>query len=407
MDAKSISEKRSNLQPLNNQPSSSTSSRHYQRSGRTESSQSEVSIFLFNGETPSVFKDNLMKLGEVDSTQANKKWNNYLNAYQKHLKQKELEAERKTDQKFQNEVKNKLHEQLALEEAAKMGKMEAYRAAVNDQSDAFYQRKKAEGQQKKMDEMRLKKEIETEAQLFYKKRANRESNKKHLYRKGLQQQKQLAKQRKNEEIQLAQELEHRNRNYLIDDSWKRKHEVDLKNHLKTALKTQIHEKEEKQVWDKEMGKVEQEQYRDDLQRAVDSDLIKRKQIEGAKKAIFKNEIEIQKLELQNQRAIEAGLKNEEDSRVNQKLLNDHLKYIDIKKRKNEILKDHNSKVAGQIIEAVQKKKKEALKKKEVHQTGLVTKGDKVKYMDYKDSENMMKIFRKRRKNKKAKAKVEH
>ena len=402
MDTKSISQKRSQLQPLKNQPSSSTSSRHYQRSGRTESSQSEVSIFLYNGETPSVFKDNLMKLGEVDSTQANKKWNNYLNAYQKHLKQKELQEERKTDQKFQNEVKNKLHEQLAKEEAAQIGKMEAHRAAVNDQSDAFYERKRAEGHQKKMDEMRLKKEIETEAQLFYKKRATRENNKKDMYRKGLHLQKERAKQRKNDEIQLAQELENRNRNYLIDDSWKRKHQVDLKHHLKTALKTQIQDKEDQQVWDKEMGKVEQEQYRDDLQRAVDSDLRKRKQIEGTKKVIFKNEIEIQRIELQNQRAIDAGLKNEEDSRVNQKLINDHLKYIDIKNRKKEILKDHNNKVAGQIIEAVQKKKKEALKQKEVHQTGLITKGDKVKYLDYKDSENMMKIFRKRRKNKKAK-----
>lgn len=400
MDAKSISQKRAALEPVARSQSGSGSVRHYQKSGRAESNQSDISLFLYNNQPRSVFNSNLMALGERDPMQANKKWHNYLNAFQQHLRDKAKKHGKTVDQIFAREVEQRMKQQLAKEKKAQEDKLRAYRDAVNDQTKGYHERKHAERMLKKMEDERLKQETAAEVQRFYAKQAERKANQKANYMSGLEKQKSEARRRKQDEANLNHELDQKNRNYLIDDQWKRKHEAQLKNHLKGALVNQIEDKNQEREWDKQRHLAEQEQYRDDLQRAVDQDLIKRKEIEQAKKEIFQNEIKNQQMEGQKQRAIEAQIEAEENEKVRQKLLNDHLRALDNEKRKNALLKDHNAKVGQQMADLEKRKRQAAIDAKIAYQTGLVTQGDKAKYFDFLDCEVFFKKFKKKSKKKK-------
>ena len=395
MDAKSISQKRSEIQPVERQSTGSGSVRHYQKSGRTESNYSDISCFLHNGQTRSVFNKNLMALGEVDPMQANQKWHNYINNFQRHLREKGRLHGREVDQQFARDVGRKLREQIEQEKAETRAKMEAYRAAVDDQSKGYHERKHAEKMLKKIQDQRLKKETEQERQSFFRKKAERDAAKKQGYQDGLQEQRSQARRRGAQEAALNQELNAKNRNYLIDDSWKRQHERQLKSHLKGALINQMNDKQEENAWNQQKDLAEKEQYRDDLQRAVNSDLQKRREIEQAKQQIFKNEIRNQQMEGRKQREIESELKAQEDAKVKQKLINDHMKALDNQKRKNEVLKDHNTKVGQQMVFLRKKKTKEGIEAKKPYRTGLETKGDNVKYFDFLDCEKLYKVFKKK------------
>ena len=90
---RSIREKRSEVKSNNMGENRSLygGSRHYQRgdnSRATESIRTQSSAFTYNGQTPSVFIQNLKRVGEVDNRKANLMWNNYLNSYQKQMENK-------------------------------------------------------------------------------------------------------------------------------------------------------------------------------------------------------------------------------------------------------------------------------------------------------------------------------
>ena len=301
-----------------------------------------------------------MALGERDPMQANKKWHNYLNAFQQHLRDKAKKHGKTVDQIFAREVQQRLKLQLEKEKKAHEEKLQAYRQAVNDQSKGYHERKHAERMLKKMEEQRLKNETAAEIQQFYAAQAERKAFQKKNYMSGLEKQKSEARRRKQDEANLNQELNAKNRNYLIDDEWKRKHEVQLKEHLKGALVHQMEDKNQRKEWERQQHLAEQEQYRDDLQRAVDRDLQIRKEIDQAKKDIFQNEIKNQQMEGQKQRAIEAQIEAQENEKVRQKLLNDHLRALDNEKRKNALLKDHNAKVGQQMADLEARKRQAAI-----------------------------------------------
>ena len=406
MDAKSISQKRAALEPVAKSQSGSGSVRHYQRSGRAESNysnrtnNSDISLFLYNNEPRSVFNSKLMALGERDPMQANKKWNNYVNAFQQHLRDKAIKHGKTVDQIFAKEVEQRLKQQLAKEKKEQEEKLQAYRQAVNDQSKGYHERKHAERMLKKMEDQRFKQDNDAEAQRYFANQAERKAFQKKNYMSGLEKQKSDARRRKQDEANLDHELNAKNRNYLIDDQWKRKNEAQLKDHLKGALVNQMEDKNQRRQWDRQRHLAEQEQYRDDLQRAVDRDIQLRKEIDQAKKDIFQNEIKNQQMEGQKQRAIEAQIDAQENEKVRQKLLNDHLRALDNEKRKNEILKNHNAKVGQQIANLEARKRQAAIDAKIAYQTGLVTQGDKAKYFDYLDCQVFLKKFGKKSKKKK-------
>merc|ERR1719469_1379884 len=97
------------------------------------------------------------------------------------------------------------------------------------------------------------------------------------------------------------------------------------------------DKEEDKNWEVQRKIADDEQYRDDLRRANDSDLRKRVELDKAKKGIFVNEIKNQEAEKQRQRELDHALSQADDDVVRQKLLGDHMKYLDAEQRKKMIL----------------------------------------------------------------------
>ena len=327
----------------------------------------------------SEFCRELARIAETDNVKANLMWNNYLNKHMIDMKKKKKQKDRNKDRKFAKDVDKKLKEQLEKEKQKQKEKLQVYQNAILNQNDEVARRKQQNKELTRAEQARLKREMAEDNAKFYKNKAERAAALKDKYLQDLERQKQNKNQANRDESELNRELDAKNRNYLIDDAWKEGHQKQLKNHFKDGLVNQMQDKDDAKYWEQQKKIADDEQYRDDLRRANDADLRRRKEIEDAKKQIFLNEIQNQEQERQAQKELDDNLSRAENDKVRQKLINDHMKYLDAEKRKRAMMNDHINKIGGQMQELDARKRKEAADAKKYHKTGLDTKGDYVAY----------------------------
>ena len=327
----------------------------------------------------SEFCRELARIAETDNMKANMMWNNYLNNHMLDMKKKQDRKNKKTNRKFAKDAEKKLKEQLANERRRDQEKFEAYQNGVKNQRNDHMRAQQKNFLKKKNEDQKWKSDIAKDNAEYYDKMAKNNHNKLNKYRNGLNEQVEHKRQTDRDQRELDKEISARNRNYLIDDTWKIQHQKQIKDHLKKGLINQIQDKEEEKDYERKRKEADDEQYRYDLQNANDADLRKREEIKKQKHAIFVDEIKKQEREKRAQNDLETALKNEEDEKVRAKLVEDHMRYLDAEKKKKELLNEHLRKVKGQVQELNEKKRRELMNEKKPHGTTLVTKGDYVAY----------------------------
>ena len=375
-------------------------SRHYQRGGNSRISGSmRTTTSMMTDATicgQSEFCRNLARVAEYDNKKANLMWNNYLNNHMLDMKKKKNKKEKKKNQKFAKDVRERMAQADERDRRKDRQKKETYARGAMNQRDDHLLKKQKEADAKRDEDAKLKSDTAKDNNRYYNMLQEKEESKLQNYRNGLNQQLAQKQQKDEDQRALDREISARNRNYLIDDSWKARHAQQLKAHLGAGLMDQIKDREEEQDYQRQKQIADDEQYRYDLQRTNDDDLRKRKQIEAAKKNIYLEEARKQEQEKAAQNQIERNLKNAEDEKVRAKILEDHIRYLDAERKKKAIMDDHLRKVSKQKAELEQKKIREEIERKKPYGTGLNTKGDNVKYFDYKDAMKMYPLRRKKK-----------
>merc|ERR1711957_878654 len=303
-------------------------------------------------------------------------------------KKREVAALAAKDKEFSNEVRLKQMQQDIAGREAELAKRKVYKNAILDQRDDISRRRRMQKLAEDRDNLELKHEKEAENQQYFQERDMMNADKRQKYHRDLETQKRHKELKDQDESALNRDLDAKNRNYLIDDAWKQNHKARLAEHHKDGLINQMKDKEEDKNWEVQRKIADDEQYRDDLRRANDSDLRKRVELDKAKKGIFVNEIKNQEAEKQRQRELDHALSQADDDVVRQKLLGDHMKYLDAEKRKKDILQGHLKGLEQQKRELETKKKNDIIMAKKPHGTTLLTKGDNVKYFDFLDCMQM-------------------
>ena len=288
------------------------------------------------------------------------------------------------DRKFANDVKQRNLSAIERDRLRDAEKLRVYQDGVRNQRDNHLTRKLQDMEQKKLDDDKWKNDVARDNDQYYKKMNDMNNKKLNDYRKGLEEQVRNKNAKDRDESDLRRDISARNRNYLIDDAWKEQHRDNMKKHFQDGLVNQIRDKEDQKDWDRRKKEADDEQYRNDLQNANDADLRRRREIENAKRDIYLNEIKNQENQKKKQRDIEEALSNAENDKVRQKLVEDHLRHLDAEKKKKALMDDHLAKVNNQLKQKQAKQQQDQILSKVPYGTGLLTKGDRVKYFDYLD-----------------------
>jgi hypothetical protein len=327
----------------------------------------------------SEFCRELARIAEKDNMKANMMWSNYLNNQMLDMKKKQNKKNKKTNKKFALAAEKKLKEQLEKERKQNREKLEAYQRGVRNQRNDHLNNKQKNFLKKKHEDEKWKNDVIEDNARYYQMKIEKEQNKLNKYRDGLEEQIKNKRQTDQDRQELDKEISVKNRNYLIDDTWKVKHQEQIRDHLQTGLANQIHDKEEAMQMERKKKEAEDEQYKYDLQNANNADLRKREEIRNRKHEIYLEEIKKQENQQLKQRQLEDKLRNAEDDKVRQKLVEDHMRYLDAEKKRKALMEDHLHKIEGQMNEMEQKRKRDLVLSKKPHGTTLITKGDYVAY----------------------------
>ena len=159
----------------------------------------------------------------------------------------------------------------------------------------------------------------------------------------------------------------------------KKHHDQLKQHFTQGIKNQIQDKEDEKMWNKHRQEEENERYKNDLKRANNADMQRRKEIDEAKRQIFLNEIKNQENQKRKQKEFDDALSKAENEIVRRKNQEDNLRHLEGERKKKALMDDHLRHIEGQLRDFNDKKRRDLQNKKKPHGTTLVTKGDYVRY----------------------------
>ena len=386
MNPRSVREKRTDLRSQRGNLTENRSiyggSRHYQRTGgsqmtATVRTSSSIATEMISICGKSDFCEELAKIAQYDNVKANLMWNNFLNDHMLNMKKQKSQEDKDKDKRFAKQVEDKMKREIEREKQKQKDKLKVYKDAMLNQRDDHLRKAEREKNKKNDENDKIKEMLANRDDSI--RRQEMMDKRKQKYQRELADQRRDKARADRDASDLRREISARNRNYLIDDTWKQKHKDDLKDHFKNGLINQIQDKNDEKNWDKRQKEIDDEQYREDLRNAENADLKKRKQIQDAKRDIFVNEIKNQQDQKKRQQELDRALSNAEDDKVRQKLHEDHMRHTDAEKKKMDLLNEHLKKVEDQLRDINDRKKKALKDHKKPYGTTLLTKGDYVNY----------------------------